>query len=177
MKLEKTIRIAVLVLVSCKYEASCGGGSLDMDKAREFVAGALEHEVGQKPHVTCPESVKEQAGSTFDCTASFGDVKTIVTMKQTDDKGNVTIVSNTGILISSKLEAEITGGLKNQLHGDFKANCGPRVRPSTPGDHFTCDASEVGGSGRSGKIAVTVKDNNGNISWETQDTPSPAPTH
>ena len=31
--------------------------------------------------------------------------------------------------------------------------------------------------GRNGKIAVTVKDNNGNISWETQDTPSPAPTH
>lgn len=171
------IKVAVLVLASCKYEASCGGSSLDMDKAREFVAGALEHEVGQKPQVTCPASVKIEAGATFSCTASFGDVKTTVTMKQSDDKGNVTIVSNTGILISSKLEAEITSGLKNQLHGDFKANCGPRVRPSTPGDHFTCDATEVGGSGRNGKIAVTVKDNAGNISWETQDAPPPAPAH
>lgn len=179
MKLKDGIRVAMLLLVSCKFEASCGGNTLNMDKARDFVATTLEKDVGEKPTVTCPASVKAETGATFDCTAAFGDVKSTITLKQNDDKGNVTIVSNTGLVVSAKMEQTIADGLKEQLHGDFKVNCGPRVHASTPNDHFTCDAAQVGGTGRGGKIAVTVKDANGNVSWEAQDAPPPpaaAPT-
>lgn len=175
MKVKDGLKVSLFLLASCKFQASCGGNNLNMDKAKEFVATTFEKDVGVKPTVTCPETVKMEAGTTFDCKATFGDVTSTVTIKQDDNAGNVTIVSNTGILVSAKLEATIADGLKDKLHGDFKVNCGPRVRTSTPNDQFTCDASEVGGEGRGGKIAVTVKDNQGNVSWSAQDAPPPAP--
>lgn len=176
MNARRMVPVVVLALASCNFEASCGSGGLNMEKAREFVGTTLEREVGQKPAVTCPDSVKAEAGASFECIAAFGDVKATVTIKQNDAKGNVTIAAISGILIASKLEATIGEGLKAQLQGEFKVSCGARVRPSTAGERFTCDAVETGGSARSGKVAVTVKDAVGNVEWKTEDAPAaPAP--
>jgi hypothetical protein len=154
----------LLLAVGCSFEASCGGKKLNIDKAKEFIAGLLEKETGAKPTVTCPESVKIEKDKTFECTAAWtGGATAKVTLKQDDDKGNVTVQSATGILVSTKLEKQIADhfGKANNKHVD--AACGDRVRPSTVGLEFQCEIKDAQGS--TAKVNVKVKDDQGNVDF------------
>ena len=154
----------LLLAVGCSFEASCGGKKLNIEKAKEFLAGLLEKETGAKPTVTCPASVKLEKDKTFECTAAFaGGASAKVTIKQDDDQGNITVQSATGILVSTKLEKQIADhfGKANNKHVD--AACGERVRPSTAGLEFQCDIKDATGS--TAKVNVKVKDENGNVDF------------
>jgi len=180
-----SLSAVLLVFVGCQFQASCGGKKLNMEKAVEFVSSTLEKDVGQKPSaVTCPDSVKIEAGTMFECTVAFGAPKAVVVMSQDDDKGNVTIKSITGILIASKLEKAISDDFGSKLNVHITTACGDRVRTATAGDKFTCDARDAKGNG--GKVMVTVKDTAGNVNFElvrpeaptepAPTAPAPAPT-
>jgi hypothetical protein len=154
----------LLLAVGCSFEASCGGKKLNMDKAKEFVATLLEKETGAKPTVTCPDSVKLEKDKTFECTAAFtGGATAKVTIKQDDDKGNVTVQSASGVLIANKLEKQIADhfGKANNKHVD--AACGDRVRASTPGLEFQCEIKDAAGS--TAKVNVKVKDETGSVDF------------
>jgi len=156
---------AALLFVGCQFSASCGGKKLDMKKAEEFVSTALEGDIKQKPTgVSCPASVKIAKDTTFDCQVTFGAAVANVTIQQNDDAGNVTIKGVTGILIAVKLEKQISDEIGKKLNVHVTANCGERVRVAKAGDTFTCDAQDAKGIG--GKIAVTVKDDQGNVNWQ-----------
>lgn len=154
----------LLLAVGCSFEASCGGKKLNIDKAKEFIAGLLEKETGVKPAVTCPDSVKIEKDKTFDCTAAFpGGASSKITMKQNDDQGNITVQSATGILVSTKLEKQIADhfGKANNKHVD--AACGDRVRSSTPGLEFQCEIKDA--AGQTAKVNVKVKDESGAVDF------------
>jgi len=157
--------VVLLVCVGCQFQASCGGKKLNMEKAKEFVATALERDVGQKPDsTTCPESVKIEKGAKFSCTAKFGAATATVEMQQNDDEGNVTITSSTGILVANKLEKLIAEGIGKQANVHVDAACGDRVRPATPGSTFQCDVKDA--KGVTAKVNVKVKDASGSVDWE-----------
>lgn len=170
---------ALFVFAGCQFSASCGGKNLNTDKAKEFVSSTLETGVGQKPtDVTCPDKVPIEKGKSFECTASFGGPKATVAMEQHDDKGGVTITSITGVLVASKLEAQIAEHFGTKLNTKLTASCGDRVRAATVGDKFTCDATDANGG--KGKIAVVVEDTAGKVHFalETPEgaaPPAPAP--
>lgn len=156
---------ALCVLAGCSFQASCGSKKLDMKKAQEFVSTKLAEDVGEKPaNVTCPESVKIEKGTTFECTAEFGATKATVVMTQEDDEGFVKITSVTGILIGKKAEAAIAEQLGKRFNAHFTVDCGAPVRAATAGDRFTCSAKDAAGKG--GPVTVTVKDASGNVRFE-----------
>ncbi len=168
---------AVCVLAGCSFQASCGSKTLDMAKAKDFVAKQLNEAVGEKPtSVDCPTSVKIAKDKMFDCTASFGAAKAIVVLHQEDDKGFVKIASVSGIVIGKQAEAGIADLLGKRFNAHFTVDCGARIRASTPGDRFTCTATDAAGKG--GPVTVTIKDANGNVDYalgEPGDAPADAP--
>lgn len=169
---------AALVFVGCQFQASCGGKTLRMDRTKEFVATTLERETAQKPtEVTCPDKVKISKGTSFECTVLFGTAPAKVVLEQQDDEGFVKITSVTGILIATKLEAAIADQLGGKLNAHFTVACGDRVRPSTPGDRFTCTAKDA--QGATGPVTVIVKDDQGNVRFDlgapTGEAPAEAP--
>lgn len=165
-----------LLFVGCQFSASCGNKNIDMEKGREFVSSALESQVGQKPtNVTCPDRVASKKDATFECTVSFGSATAKVSIVQTDDKGGVSITSVTGILLASKLEAQIAESLGQKLNAHVTVNCGERVRAAVAGDKFLCEAKDA--KGASGKVAVSVEDTSGKVSFAivpAEATPPPA---
>lgn len=166
--------VVLLVFAGCQFEASCGskGKNLNLEKGREFVSTTLERELGQKPaSVTCPGPVKIEKDKPFECTASYGPAIAKVHLVQTDDKGGVTIKDVTGVLIASKLEAQIADQLGKKHNVHLEVACGERVRKSVPGDKFTCDAKDA--QGKTGKIAVVVEDDNGKVQFAVEQ-PTPA---
>ena len=157
--------LSFIILVGCQFQASCGGGNLDMAAAKELVSSALAADVGEKPAaVTCPDTVKPEAGATFECTADYGNGATAkVVIKQDDDKGNVTVTGVSGILVARKAEAAIAKGIGEQLNVHVEVDCGQRFRPSVAGGSFTCAVKDA--KGESATVEVQVKDDAGNISW------------
>jgi hypothetical protein len=173
MRSSLSISAVFLVFVGCQFQASCGGKNLNMEKANEFVATNLEKETGLKPAVTCPEKVKIKTGDTFVCTAKFPAAEATVTISQDDDKGNVTIKSINGILIVSKLEAQIADQVGKQVGAQVTAECGEGVQPAVAGSKIMCEVKDANGGGA--KVETLVKDTAGNVSFRVIPN-APAPT-
>lgn len=145
-----------------------------MKKAKEFVSSGLAQDVGEKPtNVICPDAVKAEKGKTFECTAEFGTVKATVVLNQDDDKGNVTVASVKGLIVSKKAEAVLAEQLGQRFNAHFTVDCGARVRAATPGDKFTCEAKDAAGKG--GPVTVTIKDADGNVHFDLGAPEAPAP--
>jgi Domain of unknown function (DUF4333) len=150
---------------------ACGTTVIDMNKLSkaitENVEGALadDAEVGA---VSCPKSsdVKVKAGGTFECSIKVDGQQGRLEITQNDDKGNVKFEPLDAFLIVSKLEAEITSGIKDQAGVDAKVDCGTNGKATlikAPGDVFTCSAAA---EAETRDVKVTVEDTDGNITWE-----------
>lgn len=121
-------------------------------------------------NVTCPSEPRPvKANDTFDC---IGDVagggRLTIAVTQTDDTGNISwkVARTEGLLDLGKVEASIVNGLRTQAQVDAKASCGGKWKAARNGDTFDCEASAPDGTPI--PIAVTVTDDNGNVSWETK---------
>jgi hypothetical protein len=85
---------AALAVVGCAKK-------IDTDKAEQSIKAGLESKSrgATIASVTCPNDVDVQKGKRFDCTVKGTNGKTaIVTVLQTDDKGNVTYSGNLSAL-------------------------------------------------------------------------------
>jgi len=154
-----------MFVTACSFSASCGGKKLNMDNAKKFVEKTLEESTGQKPAASCPASVDIKKGGKFECTARFGPgVEAKLVIEQDDDEGNVTIKAITGIVPVKRIEAQIVEGIAKQRNVQVEVNCGERVRAATANAKFQCAAKDA--SGQTGKVDVTIKDSEGNVSWE-----------
>lgn len=166
MKLRKVaLSIGWLLVGGCEFHASCGGGrTLNMSNAEALVRSSIATQTGIEPKVTCPERVKVEKGARFDCEVVLDDVHAVATLEQKDDKTNVEVVSISGFLVSTKLAQVIGEKLQAQSGRVVKVDCGPRVRPSTPGDTFRCHAADDAGTTLD--VEVKVKDAIGNVSYD-----------
>jgi hypothetical protein len=159
-------RLVLIVSAGCSFEASCGSKGLNMTNARLFLAKTFADDVGKEPdEVVCPDSVEMKKDATFECTARYGDAKATVLIRQDDDKGSVTIVSVSGILIMKKAEAAIAEQLGDKANAPSTASCGGGVRPANPGDTFTCKLTNA--RGESVDVEVTVKNREGSVAFKT----------
>ena len=178
--------IAFVLLGGCSFQASCNGGhTLNSKNAEALVKKDLAAQTGREPTVHCPDKVKIEQGGRFDCQVTVDGVPGVVTIEQKDDKTNVEVVEVSGFLIAGKLEGVLVERLQAQSGAKVKVDCGPRVRPSTPGDVFRCQAGDDAGTAV--EIEVKVKDKVGNVSFDVVvpaaapgtppvETPPPAPT-
>jgi Domain of unknown function (DUF4333) len=174
MKVSKAVSsIALVVLGGCSFQASCNtSGGLNMDKARAFLRKQVTDDLGVAPtSVECPDKVAGAKGARFDCTIVFEGAKAVVTLEQLDDKGYIQIQAVTGVLSSTKLEKVLIERIKPSATGEVTVDCGPRVRPATPGDTFRCKAAVVGSG--SAEVEVKVKDDTGNVDFQMVAPPAP----
>ncbi|MDQ3365206.1 MAG: DUF4333 domain-containing protein [Myxococcota bacterium] len=165
--------LLLVVCAGCSFQASCGGKSLNMDKAKKFVGGSLAVETGEEPtEVSCPDKVKIEKGTSFDCTVTFGGPTAKVTMRQDDDEGNVTVTAISGILISRKAEGIIAKEVSSTVNAQVTVDCGDRVRTAKAGEAFSCTATAPDGA--KAQIDVIVKDDQGNVRWALISPTAPA---
>ncbi|MFA5910181.1 MAG: DUF4333 domain-containing protein [Vicinamibacterales bacterium] len=163
----KTLMFAGQMVLVCAL-AACTR-TLNMDAAKTAIRTGLAEQTGIAiSAVTCPETRDIKAGDSFQCTATAetgGDLAVTVTQK--DDAGNITwtLASSANLIDLAALETEIKTGLKAQLAVDAQVSCGGgKYRVAVPTKTFECTAK----SGDSqAPIIVTMKDDKGNISWES----------
>ena len=139
--------------------------------------------------VTCPGSVKPEAGKTFNCVGEMDNGYTFtITAKQQDAKGAIAwdVPNAKGLINIPKLEALMQEAVATEINTRPSVTCGGVYRAIKPGEGFECQVAykvmksvptskTVKGKpskpkppiqvSQTEKISVTT-DENGNISWQ-----------
>ena len=163
---------AVLVGISLGlvYIITACSTNLDIDKVKASIKDGIKEQMGiTVQSVTCPEKHEAKAGDSFDCTALAENDSTItVSVKQTDDKGNIhwDMTGSKGFLDLDKIQTQMVDTLKAKTGTEATVDCGGKFKAVKVGGTFECKAKDV--KGNSATIEVTVKDNNGNVHWEVK---------
>lgn len=142
--------------------------TLDMPKAQAAISEGLTQQLGVTvAKVTCPESREMKAADAFECTADIdGGAKLTVQVTQKDGEGNIDwkVSKTEGMIDLVAVETSVVNGLKEQAGVGATVTCGGKYRSAQPGKTFECRA-KIGEDQTT--IIVTMKDLEGNISWET----------
>lgn len=167
MTIQRTHGLAFLMLLAATIAVAGCQSNLDMEKLTASIKSGLTEQL-QMPFasVSCPESRPIKNGDVFECKAvaeTGGDLTVSVT--QNDDTGNVNwkLTNGEKVLSLTSLEKQITDELARQLKVDAAVDCGGKMRISEPGKVFECTANS---GSESRKVAVTMKDERGNVNWE-----------
>ena len=143
-------------------------GKLDAAKLEKEIAATIEDQTDAKVEsVTCPKERPLKKGDEFTCDVEFeggGDGE--VAAEQTSDTGDVKYELEGAIIVPKTLEKKISEGLEEKGFANIEIDCGKKVRKAEEGDTFSCKAADDKGVER--KIAVTVKDDDGNINWKVE---------
>src|SRR3954470_4565415 len=128
-KLRTAATVASVVgLAACSHE-------LDMEKVKGMISNMIQTQVGAAVKtVSCPDKREMKAGDTFECQAEIDHGKVPVTVTQKDGSGNISAELKQLILPAKDLEKAVAANLKEQLGVDATVDCGPRFRPSVPGE-------------------------------------------
>lgn len=162
----RDLLVGAVAALGVVLAAGCGQPAvLDIDRAEARIATSLadtfDVEVGR---VDCPEEVRVQAGSTFACTAAIGEAILEVDVRQTDDEGTLTVEPAQAVLVTSRVEADITEVLADRFdRAEVEVSCpgGPQ-RLEVPEATFTCTA--VDGDERK-EVEVRVRDAQGALTY------------
>ncbi|BCS33087.1 hypothetical protein TBR22_A23130 [Luteitalea sp. TBR-22] len=171
MVLLSSLRLPSLVLVaSLPMLAGCTQ-NLNVESIGPSITQGVSDQVGLKlAKVSCPSEPRPlKKDDVFECVGDVEGGGTLrIAVTQTDDTGNITwkVARTEGLLDLSKVEASIVTGLKQQAQVDAKATCGGKWKAAKKGDAFDCNATAPDGTPI--PIAVTVTDDQGNVSWETK---------
>ena len=155
---------ALVALVGCTRH-------LNVDAVAPAITQGVSDQVGLKiANVTCPSDPRPlRANDTFDCIGAIdGGGRLTIAVTQTDDTGNITwkVARTDGLLDLGKVEASIIAGLKSEAQVDAKVSCDGKWKAAGRNDTFDCQATAPDGTPI--PIAVTVSDDNGNVSWATK---------
>ena len=162
---------AVLVLpfalAACSGSVSVGSGydpkdvASEVQKAQEKATPDLD-----VADATCPDD-DPQEGSSIECTVSIDGVEApyTVTFTTVDDNGvKFDIAPAKAIVSVTKTVDAISAELEKAGYSGVDVNCGDAsVVVQDPGTTFTCDLAQ---GGTTSQATVTIKDLDGNISFE-----------
>jgi hypothetical protein len=149
-------------------------GSSDIDSAR--LETAIQEEIeksvtGATAEVSCPDDIKAEAGSTFDCTATVNGQQATIVVTQKDGDGNVSFESQQAFLFMDQAQDLVTNFVTENVPGTWTTTCNPpgaqgNIYVATPQTDFECQVTgtTAGGEQQSGTAIVTVDDNEGNVS-------------
>ncbi|HEX3528731.1 MAG TPA: protein kinase [Thermoanaerobaculia bacterium] len=156
-----------------------GGGKdgapsrLDMGKVGRSIASGLSSQLGlAEVEMSGPMEARHlKTGDTFDCEGKPQEGgRLTVKVIQKDDHGNIAweLTKLDGFLSLPKVENVIKANLKEQANVDATVTCGDKkLLAVKAGDTFECKAFTADGTLYS--VKVTVKDNDGNITWAVKD--------
>jgi hypothetical protein len=113
--------------------------------------------------VSCPNNIKIEAGSKYDCEAVADNTPFTVEVNIQDAQGGFKVNSK-GIVLLPKIERSIAANVKQQKGIDITVNCGGRIKVARTGDTFECPVTLPDGKTQPAKI--TVNDDYGNVRFE-----------
>lgn len=154
-----------VVLAGCNASFSAGGTPDIAKLESDIKAGVTSQTDFAIQSVSCPKDIKREANTTFQCQAKTDKNESItIDVTQTDDKGNISWKTPTGLVSLVKIEQEIQQGIAKQLQVKTKVNCGGSVKVVRSGETFECQVTDDAGKTHTAK--VTAKDDNGRVSWK-----------
>ena len=153
---------------------------LTQDIERQIEQGIAD-QTDVQATVECPPQVRIAVGTTFACSAtdSYGDTSSVL-VTQEDEQGNVVWELQEGGSPSSlagapldvrQLEQQIADGISKQTGQDGYVEC-PDAVAIAAGASFACSATVAN---TQYQVAVTQKDDLGNVTWEIADYESTDP--
>ncbi len=171
--------VALPLLVGCSGSVSVGtggdssatSGTIDEQKVADAINANVTKSVGVgvPVTVTCPANISLKAGGTFQCTGEVAGQPLTVDVKQKDDQGNVDFEAEQSLIELTKAQDAISADLTKKAKVAVTTSCpgpgGATWFVGKAGATFTCTATA---GSESIKAIVTVKDNNGNITWKYQ---------
>jgi hypothetical protein len=162
---------AVLVLGGLVVGAFLLFGSkvLDTAEAERQIAQLTEEQAGVAPtDVSCPADIEAEAGGTFSCSASLEDQPISFTITQTDDDGNIEIVSDNSFVDVATVEASLTQQLGEVAGVEVVSTCdtgGHSVLVDGIGTPISCIVANAVDPSDSVEVTATV-DESGTVSYE-----------
>jgi hypothetical protein len=162
---------AVLVLGGLAVGALLLFGSkiLDTAEAERQIAQLTEEQAGVAPtDVSCPADIEAEAGGTFTCSASLEDQPISFTITQTDDDGNIEIVSDNSFVDVATVEAALTQQLSEVAGVEVVSTCdtgGHSVLVDGIGTPISCIVANAVDASDSVEVTATV-DESGTVSYE-----------
>ena len=148
---------------------SVAGSPLDTAKAAAVITETIQKTVGTGTQVdiSCPDGQVISKGATFECTGTVAGQDITLTVVQKDDQGNVSYESKQSLIEVRAAQDGIAADATKRLGATTTATCpapgGAAWIVALPGATFDCTYRSSKGSG---SATVTVKDNNGNITWK-----------
>ena len=176
------LALAVPALAACSASVSVGTGSesprpsttgdtIDEARAAAAITEQISSQVGADIDVTisCPPDQALKAGGTFDCTGTVDGQPITVAVTQKDAEGNISYESKESLVELAQAAKAIADDTSTKVSAKVTASC-PGPNGATwfvggPGTTFTCTITE---GTDSATVLVTVKDNEGSISWKVQ---------
>jgi hypothetical protein len=146
-----------------------GTKTLDTADAERQIAQLTEDQVGVAPtDVTCPSDIEAQAGATFACSASLEDQPISFTVTQSDDDGNIQIVSDNSFVDVATVEASLTEQVGEAAGVEVVSTCdagGHSVLVDGVGTPISCVVANAEDASDSVEVTATV-DESGAVSYE-----------
>jgi len=127
--------LSLLVLSACSK-------TLDSEKIAQNIQQDVIKQGGiSLKTVTCPNQVKPEAGSTFECVGEIDTGYTFtIPVKQQDEQGHVTwdVPNSKGLLNLAKFETSIQEAVQSEVGSRPIIGCGNGFKPIKPGQIFEC---------------------------------------
>jgi hypothetical protein len=162
-------RRRILLVAAGLAAATAGCSSVRVNKVLDAkeTARQISQNLGttfglSNPAVFCPGGVQVTAGAKFDCTTTLEAQPLTIHVILNDDQGRFTPTTGEAVLLVSKIATAIKSDPTQS--SSATVTCGDHtVLVKQPGDSFPC-AVTTGTANQT--VDITVKDLNGNISYQ-----------
>lgn len=162
--------LGVLAAVLVGVLLSRAVNTVSTEQAQAEIVRTTQSIAGVAPaDVHCPTDIPVKAGTTFSCTAQLDGQPVRYTVREQDDKGNVHIDSD-GFVVVAALVNTLQQQIGQQVGGPVTVTCdtgGRKILLAGPGTQISCTAAAADNPANTIRIAATVTDQQGNISFHS----------
>ncbi len=164
----RTGRVVGIVIAALTLLAGLGGAalflfgerSLEPESVRSEIDRITREAVAVAPaDVRCPEEIPARTGHTVTCTALVDGQPVTYSVRQDDDRGNLTI-DHERLIPVADLEAAVAALVREDVEVAVDVTCEPAGRVvlvnSTPGAPISCTATNATDAADSAAVTVTV---------------------
>ncbi|MCB1189528.1 MAG: DUF4333 domain-containing protein [Leptospiraceae bacterium] len=164
----KKIKYLLIVIVQVSITLMGCSPTIDTQQVEGVIQEGFVQKTGiEVKSISCPKDIKPEPNTTFNCKLKAKDGSEIdLVVTQKDDQGNITWNADKGLISLPKLAKSIDDSIKQQKNIDVNTDCGSgEFKIAHTNDTFDCNITD--GTGNTTVAKITVKDEDGNVSWET----------
>lgn len=176
LSIRRNRRVAGFVAVAAATAglvAACGS-TLDTQEVTTTITTQVQEKApaGSNIQVTCPDSIKAEAGATFTCKLTIDGQQVNLNVTQQDDKGNLKYEPAESIIDINALQTQIRDQVTQQLPGSWTVTCDAPgasggIYVVAVGGTLPCTISGTGADGAPKTVSgtATITDNQGTFSF------------